>query len=145
MEVEAATKKTIRAKDEAIKSRDQKIARLKEDLAHEKKRREQTRDDIQRIRKERDGQASMIAAQSATIDAQKKALAAAEDFKKRAGAHRLELEKKIKTLEDAVKFWDETAQHMTIVSQDEAKKLAESLATTETRKSQAQIAWDRHE
>ena len=52
---------------------------------------------------------------------------------------------KIKTLEDAVKFWDETAQHMTIVSQDEAKKLAESLATTETRKSQAQIAWDRHE
>ena len=32
MEVEAATKKTIRAKDEAIKSRDQKISRLKRTL-----------------------------------------------------------------------------------------------------------------
>ena len=46
MEVEAATEKTIRAKDEAIKSRDQKISRLKEDLVHEKKRREITREDI---------------------------------------------------------------------------------------------------
>ena len=81
----------------------------------------------------------------ATIDTQKKALAAAEDFKKKAGAHRLELEKKIKTSEDAVKFRDETAQRMTIMRQGEAKKLAESLATVETSKSQAQIAWDRHE
>ena len=81
----------------------------------------------------------------ATINTQKKALVAAEDFKKKAGAHRFELEKKIKTLEDAVKFRDETAQRMTILRQDEAKKLAESLATAETSKSQAQIAWDRHE
>ena len=57
MEVEAAMKKTIRAKDEAIRSRDQKISRLKEDLAHEKKCQEQTREDIRKIRSERDGQA----------------------------------------------------------------------------------------
>ena len=40
MEVEAVTEKTIREKDEVIRSRDHKISRLKEDLAHEKKRRE---------------------------------------------------------------------------------------------------------
>ena len=41
MEVEAATKKTIRAKDEAIKSREQKISRQTKDLAHKEKCREQ--------------------------------------------------------------------------------------------------------
>ena len=40
MEVEAATKKTIWEKDEAINSRDQKISRLKKDLDQEEKRRE---------------------------------------------------------------------------------------------------------
>ena len=80
-----------------------------------------------------------------TIDTQKNALAVATEFKKKTGAHRLELEKKIKTLEDAIKFRDEAAKRMTIVRQDEAKKLAESLATAETSKSQAQITWDRHE
>ena len=49
MEVEVATEKTIREKNEVILSRDHKISRLKEDLAHEKKHREQTREDIQRI------------------------------------------------------------------------------------------------
>ena len=43
IEVEAKTKETIRAKDKAIKSRDQKISRLKKDLPHEEKRREQAR------------------------------------------------------------------------------------------------------
>ena len=71
MEVEAATEKTIRAKDEAIKSRDQKISKLKEDLAHEKKCRAQAREDVRRVRSERDGHASRIAALVATVDAQK--------------------------------------------------------------------------
>ena len=111
----AETKETIRANDEAITTRDQKISRLKEDLAHEKKCREQTREDIRRIRSKRDGQASRIVAPLATIDTQKTALATAEESKKNLGAHRLELEKKIRTLEDAVKFRDEAAKRMTIV------------------------------
>ena len=135
MEVEAATKKNIRAKDEAINSRDQKISKLKEDLAHEKKCREQAQEDIRRIRGERDGQASRIAALVATVDAQKVALAEAEESKKIAGAHRLELEERIRNLEDAVKFRDEAAESMAIVRRDESKKLAESLATVETSKS----------
>ena len=49
-EVEAMTEKAIREKDEVIRSKDHKISRPKEDLSHEKKRREQTRVDIQRIR-----------------------------------------------------------------------------------------------
>ena len=61
------------------------------------------------------------------------------------GAHRVELEKKINILEEAVKFRDEAAKRMAIVRQGETKKLAESLATAETSKLQAQIAWDRHE
>ena len=129
MEVEAATEKTIRAKDEAIQSRDQKISRLKEDLAYEKKRQEQAREDVRRIRSERDGHASRIAALAAIVDGQKMALAEAEESKKKAGAHRLELEKKIRTLEDAVRFRDEAAERTDIVRRDEAKKLAESLAT----------------
>ena len=86
-----------------------------------------------------------IAALVATIDAQKAALAEAEESKKNAGAHRLKLEKKIRTLEDAVKFRDKAAKRMIIVRRDEAKKLTESLATAETSKSQAQIAWEQHE
>ena len=88
-------KETIWAKDEAIKSRDQKISRLKKDLAHEEKRREQARDDLRRVRRERDGHATRIAALVTTIDTQKKALAEAEEFKKSAGARRLALEEKI--------------------------------------------------
>ena len=38
--MEEETKVTIQAKDEAIKSRDRRISRLKEDLAHEEKRRD---------------------------------------------------------------------------------------------------------
>ena len=44
-----------------------------------------------------------------------------------------------------MKFRDEAAERMAIVHRDVTKKLAESLATAETSKSQAQIAWDRHE
>ena len=73
------------------------------------------------------------------------ALTAAKEFKKSSCAHRLELEKKVRTLEDAVKFRDEAAKRMAIVHQGETKKLAESLATAETSKSQAQIAWEQHE
>ena len=62
-----------------------------------------------------------------------------------AGARRLVLEETIRNLEGAVKFWEEATERMAIVRWDEAKKLAESLATAETSKSQAQIAWDRHE
>ena len=54
------------------------------------------------------------------------------------------MEKKIKTLEDAVKFRDEAAKRMAIVRQGETKKLAESLVTAKTSKSQAQIAWEQH-
>ena len=86
-----------------------------------------------------------IAALVATVDTKKAALAEAEESKKSAGACRLRLEEMIRTLEDAVKFRDEAAERMAIVRRDEAKKLAESLATAETSKSQAQIAWDRHE
>ena len=43
-----------------------------------------------------------------------------------------------------MKFRDEAAERMAMVRRDETKKLAESLATAETSKSQAQIAWDRH-
>ena len=68
------------------------------------------------------------------------ALTAADEFKKSSHAHKLELEKKIKTLEDAVKFRDEAAKRMAIVQRDKTKKLAESLATVETSESQAQIA-----
>ena len=38
IEMEAKAKETIQVKDEAIKSRDQRISRLKDDLAHEEKR-----------------------------------------------------------------------------------------------------------
>ena len=86
-----------------------------------------------------------IAALLTTIDTQKAALTAAEESKKNLGTHRLELEKKVRTLKDAVKFRDDAAKRMTIMRQDEAKKLAESLATAETSKSQAQIAFDYHE
>ena len=86
-----------------------------------------------------------IAALVATIDAQKAALAEAEESKKNVGTRRLSLEEKIRNLENAVKFRDEAAKRMAIVRRDEAKKLAESMATAETSKSQAQIAWDRHE
>ena len=44
-----------------------------------------------------------------------------------------------------MKFRDEAAERMTIVRRTEAKELAESLAAAATRKSQAQITWDRHE
>ena len=51
----------------------------------------------------------------------------------------------IRNLEGAVKFRDEVAERMNIVRRAEAKELAESRAAMETSKSQAQIAWDRHE
>ena len=76
-----------------------------------------------------------IAALVATIDTQKAALDEAEEFKKSSGARRLELEGRIRNLEDAVKFRDEAAERMAIVHPDEAKKLAKSLATTQTSKS----------
>ena len=98
IEVEAETKDAIRAKDEAIKSRDRKISRLKEDLAHEERRRGQTRDDLRRVRGERDKYAERIASLVATIDVHKAALVEAEEFKKSAGAHRLTLEEKIRNL-----------------------------------------------
>ena len=44
-----------------------------------------------------------------------------------------------------MKFWDEVAERMNIMRWAEAKELAESRAAMETSKSQAQIAWDRHE
>ena len=44
-----------------------------------------------------------------------------------------------------MKFRDEAAKRMAIVRQGETKKLAESLATAETSKSQAQITWEQHE
>ena len=88
-------KETIRAKDEAIKSRDRKISILKEDLAHDEKRRKQARDDLRQVRGERDKHAARIASLVATIDAQKATQTEAEGFKKNAGAHRLTLEEKI--------------------------------------------------
>ena len=57
IEMEAKAKETIRAKDEVIKSKDQKISRLKKDLAHEEKHRGQARDDLWRVRGERDDHA----------------------------------------------------------------------------------------
>ena len=45
----------------------------------------------------------------------------------------------------AVKFRDEATERMNIVRRTEAKELAENRATMQTSKSQAQIAWDRHE
>ena len=44
-----------------------------------------------------------------------------------------------------MKFRDEAAKRTTIVRREEGKKLAENLATAETSRSQAQIAWDHHE
>ena len=64
IKVEAETKDTIRAKDEAIKSRDQKMSRLEEDLAR------QAQDDLRRVRGERDKYAERILSLVATIDAQ---------------------------------------------------------------------------
>ena len=104
IEMEAKTKETIWAKDEAIKSRDQKISRLKKDLAHEKKHRGQARDDLRRVRGERDDHATRMATLVATIDTQKAALVEAEGFKRSTGARRLALEEKIRKLESAVKF-----------------------------------------
>ena len=44
---------------------------------------------------------------TATIDAQERALASTEEFKKSADAHRASLEGKVKGLEEAVTFMDE--------------------------------------
>ena len=127
-------------KDEAIASRDRKISRLKKDLAHEVKRRGQVREDFRRARDERNEHAAKIASLTATVDAQKMALAEAEEFKKSAGAHRIALEEKIRDLMGAVKFQDEATERMNIVRRTEAKELAENRAAMETSKSQAQIA-----
>ena len=136
IEVEVEMKETIRVKDEAIKSRDQKISKLKEDLAHEEKQQGQSRDYCRRVRGERDKHAVRIASLVATIDAQKAALAGAKEFKKSTGAHRLALEDKIRNLEGAVKFRDEASERMTIVRWTKSKELAESRAAAETSKLQ---------
>ena len=44
-----------------------------------------------------------------------------------------------------MKFRDEAAKRMNTVRRAEAKELTENQAAMETSKSQAQIAWDRHE
>ena len=103
-EVEAETAETIRVKDEAITSRDHKISRLMKDLAHQVKCLGQVREDFRRARDERNEHAAKIASLTATVDAQKMALAEAEEFKKSAGAHRVALEEKIRDLEGAMAF-----------------------------------------
>ena len=104
IEMEARTKETIWEKDEAIKSRVRKISRLIKDLAYEEKRRKQARDDLRRVRGERDDHAARIVTLVATNDVQKAAIAEAEEFKRSAGARRLMLEEKIRNLERMVKL-----------------------------------------
>ena len=103
-EVKAETPETVRMKDATIASRDRKISRLKKDLAYEVRRRGQVQEDFQRARDGRNEHAAKIAYLTATINAQKIALAEAEEFKKCAGAHRVALEEKIRDLKGAVKF-----------------------------------------
>ena len=56
-----------------------------------------------------------------SVEAQKKALAAAEEFKKGTDARRIALEGKIQELEGAVAFRDEAAELMNDVRRTEAK------------------------
>ena len=81
---------------------------------------------------------------TAAIDAQEKALAVAEEFKKNADARRIALEGMIKKLEEGVVLRDEAAGRMSIIRRTEAKELADGRAAMEVCKSQVQIAWDQH-
>ena len=113
-EVELESAEALREKDKIIASRDRQITGLNDDLNHERECRGQARRDFQRARDERDELAAQIARMNAAIDAQKMALAVAEEFKK-----------------EAVAFRDEAAEHMNFVRQTKAKELADGRAAME--------------
>ena len=135
----------LREKDRAIALGDEHISRLRDDLDFERERRAQGRQYFLRARGERDELTAQIVTMTADIEAQKKALASAEEARKRADAHRTTLEKKIKELGEAIAFRDEAAERMSVVRRAEAKELADGRAALEVCKSQAQITWDQNE